>query len=125
MGTEYLLDTNVIIDFLAQKFSEKSELFVAQIIDNCIFLSVINKIELLGFSKCEKEMGQIVEAAKIFYLDEIIAQKTIEIRRNYKIKLPDAVIAATAICKNLVLLSNNENDFKNVKELKFMNPHNL
>ena len=123
MGTRYLLDTNVVIDFLAQRFSEKSELFVAEIIDENIYLSVINKIELLGFSKCENEMSLFIESAKVFYLNEIIAQKTIEIRKNYKIKLPDAIIAATAISENLVLLSNNESDFKNIKELKFLNPH--
>ncbi|MCL1947506.1 MAG: type II toxin-antitoxin system VapC family toxin [Chitinivibrionia bacterium] len=125
MGTKYLLDTNIVIDLFAQQFPEKAEFFVAQIMSEDIFLSVINKIELLGFSECEKEMSQIVEIAQIFYLDEIIAQKTIEIRKKYKIKLPDAIIAATAICENLVLLSNNENDFKNIKELKFLNPRKL
>ena len=123
MGTRFLLDTNVLIDFFAQRFSEKAESFVAQIMVEDILLSVINKIELLGFSKCEKEMSKIVEVARIFYLDEIIANKTIEIRKTQKIKLPDAVIAATAICENLVLLSNNEDDFKGIRGLKFLNPH--
>jgi predicted nucleic acid-binding protein len=125
MGTKYLLDTNVIIDLFARRLPEKAEFFVAQIINDDILLSVINKIELLGFSECEEEMSQIVEIAQIFYLDEIIAQKTIEIRKKYKIKLPDAIIAATAICENLVLLSNNENDFKSIKELKLLNPRKL
>ena len=123
MGTKYLLDTNVVIDYFSQRFLERAELFVAQIIDDSIFFSVVNKIELLGFAKCEEEMREIFEVAQVFYLDEIIAQKAIEIRKLRKIKLPDAVIAATAICKNLVLLSNNENDFKNIKDLQFINPH--
>ena len=125
MGTRYLLDTNVVIDYFSQRFSEKPEFFIAQIIDDAIFFSVVNKIELLGYSECEKETSEIVEAAQIFYLDEIIAQKAIEIRKSRRIKLPDAVIAATAICKNLVLLSNNENDFKNINGLKYLNPHKI
>jgi len=39
--------------------------------------------------------------------------------------LPDAVIAATAIVNNSVLLTNNVKDFANIKGLKVINPHHL
>jgi len=54
MGKNYLIDTNVIIDFAQNKLPEKSIEFVADIIDNEPKISVINKIELLGFSNTTK-----------------------------------------------------------------------
>ncbi|MEY4538677.1 MAG: hypothetical protein RLZZ306_434, partial [Bacteroidota bacterium] len=55
--------------------------------------------------------------------DEIV-EKTIEIRRIYKIKLPDALIAATAIVFDLTLVSRNDKDFTQIPELKYINPFN-
>lgn len=42
------------------------------------------------------------------------------IRTSYKIKLPDAIIAATAIYKNAVLISNDK-DFEKITSLKVIN----
>ena len=39
-------------------------------------------------------------------------EKFNDIRRNHTIKLPDAIIAATADCENLTLVTRNTNDFK-------------
>jgi hypothetical protein len=54
------------------------------------------------------------EAASIFDLSADIVNKTINIRQKQKIKLPDAVIAATALCNGLILISRNTTDFKNI-----------
>ncbi len=45
-----------------------------------------------------------------------IKLKAIQIKQKYKLKLPDAIIAATAICYNLPFLSA-DSDFKKIKEL--------
>ena len=51
-----------------------------------------------------------------------ISIKTSEIRREIKkVKLPDAIIAATAICYGKKLFTNNLEDFKNIKELIIQN----
>lgn len=50
------------------------------------------------------------------------ANQTILIRRQYKIKLPDAIIAATALVHNLILVTRNTSDFKNIPELQLINP---
>lgn len=47
---------------------------------------------------------------------------TIDIRRKRKIKLPNAVIAATALRSNLILVTRNEADFKDVEMLEIYNP---
>jgi predicted nucleic acid-binding protein len=50
--------------------------------------------------------------------------KTVEIRKIYKIKLPDAIIAAIALVYNLILVTRNTNDFKNIGGLQLENPFN-
>ena len=46
MGTRYLLDTNVVLDFMGEKLPARSQFFLSEIIDNEINISAINKIEL-------------------------------------------------------------------------------
>ncbi len=66
-----------------------------------------------------------VDIAKIYIVDNDIALKTIDIRVKYKIKVPDAVIAATAIHYDLTLITRNISDFKKISELEIIDPYNL
>lgn len=61
----------------------------------------------------------------ITILVKVIAAKTIEIRQKYKTKLPDAIIAATALVHNLTIISRNTADFKNIEGLKVLDLYNL
>ncbi len=56
--------------------------------------------------------------------DEVVEQ-TIRLRKEYKIKLPDAIIAATAINHNLTLITRNEKDFEKISEVDFINPFEI
>jgi predicted nucleic acid-binding protein len=49
----------------------------------------------------------------------------ISIRRVYKTKLPDAIIAATAIAHNTTLISHNRTDFKKIKGLTLIDPFEM
>lgn len=97
MGKRYLLDTNVILDYMGNKLPANGKKLIAQIIDEEINLSVINKIELLGFSKVEQDLIDFVNCSNIHPINDPIVDKTIEVRSLYKIKLPVAVTAATAL----------------------------
>jgi predicted nucleic acid-binding protein len=55
-------------------------------------------------------------------LNNKIADLSIDLRRNFKIKLPDAVIAATAIHNNLILVTRNIKDFKDMEDLEIYSP---
>ena len=55
----------------------------------------------------------------------MIIQHCIDLRKNYKIKLPDAIIAATALARNLILITNDEKDFAVIQNLTVINPHLL
>jgi len=116
MGQEYLLDTNVIIDFSALKLPEKAYEQLSTIIDSFPQISIINKIELLSISDVPEQILAFVDEAYVIKLDDDIVSKTIEIRRKYKLKLPDAIIAATAIVMKLHLVTHNVNDFKGIKD---------
>jgi len=125
MGKRYLLDTNSVLDFMGNKLTGKAKKLIARVIDEEINLSVINKIELLGFSKVEQDLIDFVACSNIHPLDDAIVDKTIEVRSLYKIKLPDAVIAATALQNGLVLVSRNTKDFKNIQGLEVIDPYRL
>ena len=122
MGKKFLIDTNVIIDFSGNKFHRTAKLFVAKTIDNNPYFSVINKIELLSFSVVKKEIIELIESSTEVNLSEEIISKTISIRKTHNIKLPDAIIASTAIIYGLELITRNISDFKNIEGLMLINP---
>ncbi len=125
MGKRYLLDTNTVLDYMGKKLPGKAQSILAQIIDDEINLSVINKIELLGFSKVEQHLIDFVNCSNISPMDNDIVDKTIEVRRLYKRTLPDAIIAATALQNNFIVITNNTKDFKNINGVEVVNPHDL
>ena len=51
-----------------------------------------------------------------------IKYKTADIRKKHRIKLPDAIIAATALVYELTLVSRNVSDFRNIEGLELINP---
>jgi predicted nucleic acid-binding protein len=58
-------------------------------------------------------------------MDQSIKNKTVEIRKACKTKLPDAVISATAIVNNMTLISRNSSDFGLITELNIINPWDI
>ena len=124
MGTRYILDSNVILDFMGKNFSENIQNAIAKIIDEEINISLITKMELLGFSNIEQNLEDFVSCANVLALNDEIVNKTIELRRKHKKKLPDIIIASTAIVHNLTLATRNIVDFKNIENLSIWNPWN-
>ena len=125
MGKRYLIDTNVVLDFMGNKLPNDARIAIAQIIDNEINLSVINKIELLGFSKIEQDLVDFVNCSNIISMSDDIVEKTIEVRRKYKIKLPDAIIAASALINDFSLVSSNIKDFQIISDLVVLKPGDI
>lgn len=119
----FLLDTNTVIDYLGGKLPHKAKNALDKIIDEEINLSVINKIELLSFSSVEQELIDFVNVSNIYMLNETIVEQTIKLRQEYRIKLPDAIIAATAVLFEFSLITNNTKDFKKINQLKLINPY--
>jgi len=125
MGKGFLIDTNVVIDFSHGIFSEKSKNFVANILNKDPIISAITQIELLGFSFVPPQIESFVRYTSIIGINDSVIEKTIEIRKLLRIKLPDAIIAATALTNNLTLLTRNITDFRNIENLNVVNPHEI
>ncbi len=122
MEQGYLVDTNCIIDFANGKLPEAVKVFLSTVLDGQPCISIINKIEILGFSNPGQAVYEVVEVVSVIGLTDDIVEETIKIRRIHKIKLPDAIIAATSVCKNLTLVTRNASDFKMIAGLTLIDP---
>ena len=95
---------------------------MAALADGQTTISFITQIELLAFPTISlQEEIAIVDFIEFFSpvgIDEAIVSECISIRRKTKLKLPDAIIAATALIYKLELITSNLNDFKKVEDLK-------
>ncbi len=83
---------------------------VAELFDGCqIFTSFVSELELLSESglltKQIKKLEHLLNDCTVIDINLAIKSKTIAIRRKHKIKLPDAIIAATAIILDLPLIT--------------------
>lgn len=127
--TGYLIDTNAAIDYIGEAMPPKGLAFMDDIIDKEYSISVISRIELYAYSKLtdkDKETLDIFTGqASVLNINDDIIEQTIELRKTYKTKLPDAIIAATALAHGYTFVTNNEKDFNNIKGLKIVNPHKV
>lgn len=119
-GSNWLLDTNTII-YLAKKELDLSS-FAKE--NDTLFVSSISYMECLGYNfstkKEEQITTQLCDSFEHILVTEEIIKQTIKIRKLHKIKLPDAIIAATAITHKLTLVSHNTKDFLNIDGLKLI-----
>ena len=102
-GLDYIADTNAVVYLLAGKSCMKPYL------KNRLAVSVITVMELLSFSgidaKEEQGIRSFLGICKNININESIVEQTIRLRRVSKIKLPDAIIAATAVSCHLPLIT--------------------
>jgi hypothetical protein len=128
MGQQYLIDSNVVIDYLAGKFTLDGMLFINEIVNDIPFISVITKIEILGYKSPEEAnqlLSDFVDDSVVIELTEDVVLQTIELRKELKIKTPDAIIAATAMVNQLVLLTRNKKDFDKINGIEVVNPYDI
>ncbi|MEO6720665.1 MAG: type II toxin-antitoxin system VapC family toxin [Ferruginibacter sp.] len=115
-GSKLVLDTNIILYLLA---GDKTIADFLQ--DKQGYISVITELELIGYPDMTiKELQQIrnfLEDCSIVDLNEEIKSIYINLRKKYRVKLGDAVIAASAIFLDLPLISADAG-FNKIEELK-------
>mgnify|MGYP003508217894 CR=1 FL=1 len=125
MEQRFLADSNTIIDYVGNKMPEKASLVLDDYFNEGFTLSVVSKIEVLGFNGNDDELKRIadfISLGSVVFIDDAIADKTIEVRKTHRIKLPDAIIAATALVYDFTLLTRNTADFTGIDGLKIVNP---
>lgn len=105
MDLKFVLDTNAVIYILNGKIVGPAPA------GECM-ASVITEIELLSFPSLDKEaeagIHHLLAAMTIVPLTDAIRDYAITLRRRHRLKLPDAIIAATALVMNAEPVSNDE-----------------
>lgn len=97
-----LLDTNAVI------YLQKG-LLAAPLPKGDYAVSIITEMELLSFHRLSEQdeqwLHRFLAAITVINLNETIKLRTIQLRRHYRWKLPDALIVATAIESNRILVT--------------------
>jgi predicted nucleic acid-binding protein len=127
-GNKAVLDTNIII-FISKKQIDIDKLM--SLYDE-FYVSIITYMEVYGFefeNETEKALiNELFDLIEIVNVNMPIAEKVIEYKKNKrkKIKLPDAIILATAHFIKADLLSDDWDDFINIdSNVKILNINEL
>jgi len=119
-----LLDSNVII--YATRPELEFEKLTQYLAERSFFVSIVSYVEVLGFKGLDPQDANAFRAffdkTGIVQLDREIAERAVQLRQLRKMSLGDALIAATALEKNLTLLTYNTDDFKWIVDLNLLIP---
>lgn len=85
MGQKFLIDSNVVIDYLKGTLPLSGMNLMNRIVDDLLLLSVITKIEVLGFPASDRLRMEFVEFATILNLNSSVVNQTIDIRKSHKL----------------------------------------
>ena len=104
-----LFDTNVLIDYLNGVKSARVEL--ARFDDKAV--SVISWIEVMVGTTPETQAGTraFLAGFALMPINELVAERAVALRQDKRIKLPDAIIWATARTSDRLLVTRNTKDF--------------
>lgn len=108
-GINYLLDTCFIIELYNGHQNVLDMIENNHIeLEQCA-ISPINRMEILGFGSLRdndtKNLENLLDNLTSLPINRNVENKVIELRKRYKIKLPDAIVLATALIHHLELLS--------------------
>ncbi|AGB80332.1 putative nucleic acid-binding protein, contains PIN domain [Enterobacteriaceae bacterium strain FGI 57] len=109
-----LFDTNILIDLFSGRREAKQAL-EAWPPQNAI--SIVTWMEVMvGAKKYNQEHRTRVamSAFNIIGVSQAIAERSVALRQEYGMKLPDAIILATAQVHRLELITRNTKDFKDI-----------
>lgn len=125
MAQQYLTDSNAASDYLGKKFPPTGMQFMDTVVDAIPNVSVITKIELLSFVASPpiiQLLTDFINDSNLLELTSEVVERTTRLRRKHKLKVPDAIIAATALIYDFTLITHNTSDFKNIRGLRLIEP---
>ncbi len=129
MGTQHLMDTSAVIKYLSKAFPQNGILFIDRFINSDCTISFISEIELQVWQPLNPDNITIyklfVAKAQIIHINASIIAETINIRKNYRLKIADAIIAATSLTFNRTLIADNDADFTKIPALQYINPRTM
>jgi toxin FitB len=111
-----LVDSNILVDHL-----RGDRRFVPG--DDEVHVSSLTRAELFaGQRGDERRVGRLLGALVELPVDRAIAERGGRIQRAFGARLPDALVAATAIEHGLALLTRKTRDFEMIKGLRLREP---
>src|SRR5690606_13008156 len=116
------------IDYLDNKLPASGMSFMHRIVDSVPNVSVITKIEGLRFNapaKIYQTLTGFMEDSAALGLDTRVVEEALALCKANRIKLPDAIIAATSAVYKLKLVTRNISDFEKLPGIKLVNPHDI
>jgi predicted nucleic acid-binding protein len=117
-----LLDSNIIIYSARPQYRQVRD-FIAT---NRVAVSAISYVEVLGYTGLTDEDALTFEgifaSIRIFDVVEPVIRRASELRRQRRMSLGDAIIAATALLHDLTLITRNIGDFNWVAGLRVRDP---
>ena len=110
MGRKVLVDTNIAIGYIGNRL-------------NIEFMDKLDTLFNLQYHISEEaKFNLFIDNSIIHEIDNETVNRTIKLRKTYKIKLPDALIAATCLVNNLSIITLNTRDFEVIKGLQVITP---
>lgn len=126
MNNIYLLDTNILIYYFNDDPVVQPIFEEIQAGDAVGFYCPISWVELLCYpdlSEAEANLiREFLRTLSCVSLTESILDRAAQIRRNYRVRLADALIAACALVEGCTLVTRNIEDFRRVDGLNIVNP---
>ena len=117
-----LLDSNIIIYSYQPNFAYLKPL----VLDPNNAVSAVSQLEILGFHGIsvgeEIFCSYVFKILQTFPIDYAVLLKAIELRKTYKMKLGDSIVAATALVENREIYTRNLSDFTKIPNLIVKNP---
>jgi len=113
-----LIDTNIALYFLGG-----DEQIAAVLDGQVVHVSFVTELELLGYPGMDEQEDKLIrdflDDCVVIDLNGQIKSRTVQLRRQYGLKLPDCIIAATACYLGIPIFSADK-DFLPVKEIDLM-----
>jgi predicted nucleic acid-binding protein len=104
-----LLDTNILIDYLRGVADARVEL--GRYDDKAI--SVITWMEVMGGTPPihERATRDFLDGFTVVALDQVVAERAVRVRQQHRVKLPDAIVWASALVGQRLLVTRDARGF--------------
>lgn len=112
---DLLIDTDIFIDHLRGA----AELVARR---DRLHYSIVTRAELFAGNSATELVAQLLAPFRELDVGRVVAERAGRVVREFQLRMPDALIAATAVEYRLILVTRNRKDFDRVRGLRIRNP---